>query len=84
MLDKHAIARSLREIAGLLALKEGENPWKARAYDTAKEEAERQAGEGVADEVRSTLNDTSIAPTEADACSDKTGETKPVQDHERQ
>jgi DNA polymerase (family X) len=33
MLDKHAIARSLREIAGLLALKEGENPWKARAYE---------------------------------------------------
>jgi DNA polymerase (family 10) len=33
MLDKHAIARSLREIAGLLALKEGENPWKVRAYE---------------------------------------------------
>src|SRR5262245_56610635 len=33
MLDKHAIARSPREISGLLALKQGENPWKARAYD---------------------------------------------------
>jgi hypothetical protein len=56
-----------------------------RAYDTAKEEAERQdlIGEGVADEVRSTTNDTSIAPTETDACSDKTGEIKPQQVHER-
>jgi DNA polymerase (family 10) len=33
MLDKFAIARSLREIAGLLQLKEGSNPWKARAYE---------------------------------------------------
>jgi uncharacterized protein DUF3618 len=56
-----------------------------RAYDTAKEEAERQdlTGQGVADEVRSTMSDMSIAPTEADACSDKTGEVKPEEVHER-
>jgi hypothetical protein len=56
------------------------------AYDTAKEEAERQGltGEGVADEVRSTMSDTSIAPSsEADACNDKTGEIKPEPVHER-
>jgi DNA polymerase (family 10) len=33
MLDKLAIARSLREIASLLALKAEGNPWKARAYE---------------------------------------------------
>jgi Protein of unknown function (DUF3618) len=56
-----------------------------RAYATAKEEVERQdvLGEGVADEVRSTTNDTSIAPTETDARSDKIGEIKPQQVHER-
>jgi hypothetical protein len=29
------------------------------------------------------MSDMSIAPTEADACSDKTGEVKPEEVHER-
>jgi len=54
------------------------------AYDTAKEEAERQGltSEGVADEVRSIMSDTSIAPS-SEAGSDKTGEIKPEPVHER-
>jgi DNA polymerase (family 10) len=45
MLDKHAIARSLREIAALLSLKEGENPWKARAYENGARAVEAIAAE---------------------------------------
>ena len=39
MLDKLEIARALREIAGLLQIK-GENPFKARAYETGAEAVE--------------------------------------------
>jgi hypothetical protein len=56
------------------------------AYDTAKEEAERQGltSQSVADEVRSTMSDTTIAPSSgADACNDKTGEVNPEPVHER-
>jgi DNA polymerase (family 10) len=42
MLDKFAIARALREIATLLTLR-GENPWKARAYDTGARALEEHA-----------------------------------------
>src|SRR6478609_11583200 len=45
MLDKFAIAKSLREIAALLSIKEGENPWKARAYDNGARALEQFAAE---------------------------------------
>jgi hypothetical protein len=57
-----------------------------RAYDAAQQEAERQglSGEAVASEAASRIKDASIAPSsEAEACSDETGETKPEPVHER-
>jgi DNA polymerase (family 10) len=45
MLDKFAIARSLREIASLLSLQEGANPWKARAYENGARAIEAFAAE---------------------------------------
>src|SRR4051794_15068549 len=45
MLDKLAIAKSLREIAALLSLKGAENPWKARAYDNGARALEQFAAE---------------------------------------
>ena len=47
MLDKVAIARSLREIAALLSLKEGANPWKARAYENGARALEAFAAENL-------------------------------------
>jgi hypothetical protein len=57
-----------------------------RAYDAGQQEAERQnlSGEAVTDEAASKMNETSIAPSsEADTCSNETGETKPEPVHER-
>jgi Protein of unknown function (DUF3618) len=57
-----------------------------RAYDAAQQETERQglSGEAVASEAASRIKDTSIAPSsEADACSDQTGENKVEPVHER-
>jgi len=57
-----------------------------RAYDAAEQEAERQgvSGKAVASEAASRIKDTSIAPSsEADSCSDQTGESKLDPVHER-
>jgi hypothetical protein len=57
-----------------------------RAYEAAQQEAERQglSGEAVANEAASRIKESSLAPSsEADTCSDQTGENKLEPVHER-